>query len=146
MPNVAAALREEIARVSRKEIRKLTDTTRRAAIDHRRDIAELKRQIQELQRTVALLESKVLADIPSQVKPEDAEDVRFTAKGLRSSRKRLGLSAEDFGKLMGVSDQTVYNWERGRARPRKPQIATYAAVRSMGKREALARLEKMTAE
>ena len=56
-------------------------------------------------------------------------------------RKRLKLSAADFGKLVGVSGLTVYNWEHGKARPRKVRLAALVAAREMGRREALAKLE-----
>ena len=48
--------------------------------------------------------------------------VRFVAKGLKSQRDRLGLSAAEFGKLIGVSAQSVYNWEGGQTRPRDEQM------------------------
>lgn len=33
------------------------------------------------------------------------------------------MSAADYAKLVGVSPQTIYNWEKGKTRPRKEQIA-----------------------
>jgi DNA-binding transcriptional regulator YiaG len=110
---------------------------------YRKDIAEMKRQVSDLQRKVAVLENQALKDIQSQVQETDAEGVRFTAKGLRSQRKRLGLSAADYGRLVGVTGQTIYSWEQEASRPRKQQIAALAAVRNMSKREAQVRLEKM---
>ena len=74
---------------------------------------------------------------------DSAVRVRFTATGLRSQRKRLGLSAADYAQLVGVSAQSIYNWEREIARPRKEQIAVLAALRGMGKREAQARLRQL---
>jgi len=65
------------------------------------------------------------------------------AKGLRSQRARLGLSAADFGKLIGVSAQSIYNWESEKARPRAGQIARVAQLRLMGKREARGELSKL---
>jgi DNA-binding transcriptional regulator YiaG len=59
-----------------------------------------------------------------------------------AQRKRLALSAADFGKLIGVSGHTVYKWEHG-TRPRKAQLAAFAAVRKFGKTEANARLEQL---
>ncbi len=47
------------------------------------------------------------------------------------------------GALVGVSAQTIYNWEAGTTRPRAEQLAIIAAVRKMGKREVKARLEQM---
>ncbi len=69
--------------------------------------------------------------------------VRFVAKGLRSTRERLGLSQADFGKLVGVSAQSIYNWESEKARPRGAQIAKLAALRGIGKREAAERLNQL---
>ena len=80
---------------------------------------------------------------PSQTAEVDAEHVRFTAKGLRSQRKRLGLSAANYGKLIGVTGQTIYSWEGETSRPRKQQFAPIAALRHIGKREALARLAQL---
>ena len=74
-----------------------------------------------------------------------ATRVRFVAKGLRSQRSRLGLSAADFGKLLGVSAQSVYNWEHDVARPRAEQLSKLAALRTIGKREAGQRLKQSVA-
>jgi DNA-binding transcriptional regulator YiaG len=48
------------------------------------------------------------------------------------------------GALVGVSAQTVYNWEAGKSRPRQQQLAAIAAIRKLGKREAQARLASLT--
>jgi DNA-binding transcriptional regulator YiaG len=143
MPNIATVLKEEISRLARKEARGLTNALRKASAQHRRDIAELKRQASTLQRKVALLERQVPKDVSSHVTKADAQRVRFTAKGLRSQRTRLGLSAGDFGRLIGVTGQTVYSWEHETSRPRRQQVARIAALRHLGKREARARLEQL---
>ena len=54
--------------------------------------------------------------------------MRLVAKGLRSHRDHLGLSAEGLWKVLGVSAQSVYNWERGKARIRQDQIAKALAA------------------
>ena len=144
MPNIAAVLKEEIGRLARKEIRKETANLQKASSQYRRDIAALKRQVTELERKVALLEGPVLAAPPEPVEVEDDTSVRFTAKGLRSLRKRLGLSAADFALLADVTPQSIYNWEREKTRPRKPQILRLAALRGMGKKEARARVEQLS--
>jgi len=143
MPNIAAVLKEEISRLARKEVRKEINALRRASVQYRKDIAEMKRRISNLQRKVSPLEKQVLKTTPSQAAEVDGERVRFTAKGLRSQRERLGLSAGDYGKLIGVTDQTIYNWEHETARPRKQQVGAIASLRHVGKREAQARLERL---
>jgi len=143
MPNIAAVLKEEIVRLARKEIRRQTSVLRRASAQYRRDIAEMKRRVSDLQRKVTPLEKQVLKNVPSEVTEVDAQRVRFTARGLRSQRQRLGLSAADCGKFIGVTDQTIYNWEHEIARPRKEQLARIGSLRHMGKREAQARLGQL---
>ena len=66
----------------------------------------------------------------------------LSRRGLRAQRKRLGLSAADFGKLVGVSPQSIYNWEQEASRPREEQIAKLVALRALGKREARERVKE----
>jgi len=143
MPNIAVVLRDEIARLARKELRSQTEGLKKASAQYRRDIAALKRQVTELERQVSFLEELVLKKPPVSPVSKTAVRVRFTAKGLRAQRKRLGLSAADYAQLVGVSPQSIYNWEREITRPRKEQIVILAALRAMGKREAQARLRQL---
>jgi DNA-binding transcriptional regulator YiaG len=143
MPNIGAVLKEEIARLSRREIRKQVEPLRKAAATHRRDIAALKHQLVALQRyanALAKHSGRAERDASSSA-PEPP--LRFVAKGLRSLRTRLGLSAPNLAQLMCVSTQTIYNWEHKKANPRKEQLTKLAALRSLGKREAQARLEAL---
>jgi DNA-binding XRE family transcriptional regulator len=145
MPNIGSVLKEEIIRLSRKESRSQIDPTKKAAIRQRREVAELRRQVAQLTRQVGLLSRKTLG--ASVIVPPDGnhQPARFRAKGLRVQRERLGLSADDFGKLLGVSAQSIYNWEHEKARPRAEQLAKVAALRGIGKREAKARLDRLGA-
>jgi DNA-binding transcriptional regulator YiaG len=144
MPNIAAVLKEEIVRLARKEVRRQTNVLKKASAQYRKDIAQMKRRVSDLQRKVVPLEKQALKAVSSQVAQTEADRVRFTAKGLRSQRKRLGLSAENYGKLIGVTGQTIYSWEGETSRPRKSQLARIASLRHMGKREAQGRLEQLT--
>ena len=74
---------------------------------------------------------------------EELEGVRFSARSVKAQRARLKLSAKDYGKLVGVSGLTIYSWESGKTRPRQKQLAGLVAVRGLGKREALKKLEVM---
>lgn len=145
MPNVAVILRQEILRLARREARSQTRGLRKAAAQWRRDIAELKRQASKLQADVVRLVRQAPKDVLPKVSEADAEGVRFKAQGVTAQRKRLGLSAASYGRLAGVTAHTIYKWEHGAARPRKRQLAALASLRSLGKREARARLEKLGA-
>jgi DNA-binding XRE family transcriptional regulator len=47
------------------------------------------------------------------------------------------------GKLLGVSLQTIYHWEKGQSRPRASQLQGIAEMRKLGKRGAAARLAEV---
>jgi len=141
MSNFNSVLKGEIARVARKEIKTVADPLRMANANHRREIAELKRQVLALQKEIRSLSkaSRVYRPVAEDGQPK----TRFGAKGLKSLRARLGLSATDFGRLVGASGQSIYNWEAGKAVPRSSQQAALAWVRGLGKREAAKRLEAL---
>ena len=138
MPNIATALRDEIKRLSRQQSRSQVDPTRKATAIHRRDIAQLKRQVVQLERQVTLLMRHAPSTSSVSQPSVPGLKVRFVAKGLRSHRDRLGLSAEGLGKLLGVSAQSIYNWESGKACPRQDQIAKLIQLRKVGKRQVMA--------
>jgi DNA-binding transcriptional regulator YiaG len=143
MPNIGALLKEEIARVCRKEIRREVEPVRKTSATYRREIAALKRQVAALERQAAVLARRTAKAAPETTMADPDRPMRFVAKGLVSLRARLGLSAEDFGRLVGVSGQSIYNWEKGKTVPRKEQLTALASLRGIGKREAAARLEAL---
>ena len=141
MANLLSLLNERIRRTARREIRTQTQKTRRLTAQHRRDLAALKRQVAALARTVAFLEKQEQRRVASPPAPQEARGVRFSVRSVKAQRARLGLSAKDFGRLVGVAGLTIYSWESGKSRPRAKQLAGMAAVRRLGKREARQRLE-----
>jgi DNA-binding transcriptional regulator YiaG len=145
MPNIGSVLKEEIIRLSRKESRSQIDPTKKAAIRQRREVAELKRQVAQLARQVGLLSRKALGAPTVGPAADKGKPTRFNPKALRVHRERLALSADDFGRLLGVSAQSIYNWEHEKARPRAEQLAKVAALRGIGKREAKVRLDQLGA-
>jgi DNA-binding transcriptional regulator YiaG len=140
MPNIASVLKTEIARVARKEVRAHTETLKKAVTTHRAEIAALKRRTQALEQALRRVTRLSVKAAPAASSEEPAQGLRFVAKGFASTRQRLGLSAEDCGLLVGASGQSVYNWEKGSARPRAKHLPAIAALRGMGKKEAAARL------
>jgi DNA-binding transcriptional regulator YiaG len=145
MPNIAAVLKDEIARIARKEVRSQTADFKKASAQYRSHIAALRRRIDDLERQ--LKKAGKAPARPNGPAAQDAEDQgtarRFSAARLAAQRRKLGLSAADFATLLGVSGQSVYKWEHGEARPRARQLEAIAALRGIGKREAAARLAKL---
>ena len=145
MPNIASVLKEEIARIARKEARRETASLKKAANTYRSEIAALKRRAQMLEKALRRAlrgrsrETAVVADRGD----DEGQALRFRPKGLASLRERLGISARECGLLLGVSGQSIYLWEAGRARPSGKHLASIAALRKAGKREVAARLEAL---
>lgn len=144
MPNIAAVLKDEIARIARKEARAQTAEFKKASAQYRAHIAALRRRIEELERQ---LKRASKAAVAKGSEPDDDDDQsvsrRFSATRLAAQRRKLGLSAADFAALIGVSGQSVYKWEHGEARPRARQLEAIAALRGIGKREAATRLAQL---
>lgn len=148
MPNIAAVLKDEIARIARKEVRAQTEDLRKSTAQYRAHIAALRRRVDELERQLRRATKGAGRSAPPAADDDEASDGpqrRFSAKRLAAQRQKLGLSAADFATLLGVSGQSVYKWEHGEARPRAKQLEAIAALRGIGKREAAQRLEKMRA-
>lgn len=144
MPNIATLLKAEIARVARKEVRGELQSLKKATASYRTEIARLKRRAQALEQQVKRLgKSRGKAAAPQA--EETGPNLRFSAKGLAAQRRRLGLSAQACGALVGATGQSVYKWESGKIRPRARHLPAIAALRKMGKREAAARLEALAA-
>lgn len=141
MPNIASVLKEEITRLARKEIRQQIGPLKGANTELRRTVANLKKEVGSLRRAIRFLEGQEKRRLKAPAKASAAEGVRFSAAWVKKDRDRLGLSAKDYGKLVGVSGLTIYSWEKGKSRPRAKQLAGWAKVRGLGKRAALTRLE-----
>ncbi|OAK57062.1 XRE family transcriptional regulator [Variovorax paradoxus] len=144
MPNIASILKAEISRVARKEVRAEIETLKKASVHHRALIAALRRQVNALEkelRNVASSAGKraVVSDVDEAA--EAGPKRRFSPARLASHRSKLGLSAASYGKLVGVSGQTIYHWEQGKARPRAAQLERLASVREFGKQQAAERLQ-----
>ena len=141
MTNLASALKEEIRRLARKEIKAQTGATALAVARYRREIAKLKRQLRDQEKKLSFLEVQERKRLgQSEAAEEATQGVRFSARSVKAQRDRLGLSAADYAKLVGVSPLTIYNWEHGKSRPRQEQLASLVAIRGIGKREAMAKL------
>jgi DNA-binding transcriptional regulator YiaG len=140
MPNIASVLKDEIPRDARKEIRGETASLKKALSAYRTDLATLKHRAQALEQELKRARKSSPKASPASTGEPSSKSIRFSAKGLLSQRKRLGLSAEDCGLLVGASGQSVYNWQGGKSRPREMHLAAIAVLKSMGKKEVARRL------
>src|SRR3712207_640928 len=105
MPNIGSVLKEEIARVARKQQRTEIAQLKKSVASYRSQIAQLKRRMQALERQVGRLGKGGgrAAAASAQDDEDTGPSLRFSAKGLAAQRKRLGLSAASVAKILGVS-------------------------------------------
>ena len=141
MPNVASVLRSEISRLARKEVRQEVGPLKKTTAELRRSVSTLKKEVATLQRKVRALEKQEKRRLEVVPKEGTAKAIRFSPKWVKADRQRLGLSAKNYGALVGVSSLTIYSWESGKSKPRAERLAAWAEIRGIGKREAQRRLE-----
>lgn len=139
MAGLADALKSEIERVAEKQVKGQLKDLSSTVKDQEREIKNLQRQVSQLEKELAKGGSRRAAKAPSRSSAV-IPGRRFSPKGLASHRDKLGLSAADYGKLVGVSALSIYNWEQGKTRPRAAQLEKLIAVRDYGKKEAYAAL------
>jgi len=145
MSNVMSVLKAEISRLAKKEAKAVLKPVQKASINYRGLIAGLRKQVVSLQKEVAGL--KRATPSPDTVLANKTEpEGRFwmTGKGVRKLRKRLGLTQAVFGKLVGVTPNTVVLWERkdGKIGLRKASAGRLQEIRGKGKREVAEMLPK----
>ncbi|OWT58241.1 helix-turn-helix domain-containing protein [Candidimonas nitroreducens] len=143
MANIASLLKTEITRIARKEVRAELESLKKANSHHRALIAELRREIAALQKQLRQVGRERIA-VVNETKALNRK-YRFSATRLAAHRAKFGLSAADYGKLAGVSGNTIYLWERGKSRPKPEQVQQLGMLKSLSRKAALAQLEKINA-
>lgn len=147
MQNLSQALKAEIQRISRREIKTSFRPIRSSTVGLKKTVAELRRKVATLESENKRLLSfqKAEQEKLPQVSSEEAGKVRISSKSIHALRNKLGLSQDDFAKLIDVSGQAVYAMEHkeGRLRFRGNTLNKILAIKGIGKREAQKRLEEM---
>ena len=146
MPNIATVLKTEIARIARREVRSETLGLKKASAQFRSDIAALKRRILELEQAVKRLGKVSKPKLTQEAKEAKVPGIHFSAARLTAQRERLGLTAAELAKLLGVSYQSIHKWEREISSPRASQLALIATLTALGKKSAVARLAEIHAQ
>lgn len=140
MSTFANQLKAEISRLAKKEVRAEVQSLKKASTSYRSEIAALKRRVATLEALVKRQGKAAPKVTPEAGTEEEGTSLRFRMAGFANLRKKLGVSAAEMGKLLGVSAQSVYHWETGKSKPRKSQLQAIALARNMGKKDVAAKL------
>jgi DNA-binding transcriptional regulator YiaG len=145
MPNLAQTLKQEVARIARKEVRDDVAALRKAASAHRSEIAALKRSVRDLQAQLRATQRATARSAPVQLEvgasSRPGRKPAFNAERLKAKRQALGISQAQMAALLGISSLSQWKWESGQVTPRASKLVRYFEVMAMGKREAATRLE-----
>ena len=132
---LAGALKAEVRRLAAKEVQKGLRTVRNL----QRQIKKLRlaarahrRGLRAVERSFGRLESR----IPSGGRR--GRGARLSGEDIRALRARLGMTREQFARLLSVSPGSIFGWETGRTVPRGRSMARVLEVRKMGVRRARA--------
>ena len=147
MPTFSKLFQDEIRRLARKEIKPELDRMKQENTEMRRALASLKKQVLSVEKASrARRPHPAHAEQPAEAGKQDrpAGRARITSHTVRTMRQRLGLTQADVGRLVGVSGQSVYQWERrdGRLQLRHATREAIAQAKGMGVREARAKLQQ----
>jgi len=147
MSTFAQTIKDEIRRISRREVARALSNFRRDHIALKKRLAEQKRRISAIEKDNKELSKKQAAfgqdqRVEAHSEPE-AEHVAVYARGIKSLRRRLGLSQIDLATLVGMSRISIAHWEKksGKITIRKPEVRkTLTELKGMKKAEVAARL------
>jgi DNA-binding transcriptional regulator YiaG len=149
MSTLAQTIKDEIRRISRREIRLALSNFRRDHVALKKRLAEQKRRIFTLEKENKELSKKQAAfsqdqRVEAHSEPE-AEHVAVYARGIKSLRRRLGLSQINLATLVGMNRISIAHWEKksGKITIRKPEVRKMLTeLKGMKKAEVAARLGK----
>ncbi len=146
MPIYAKVFQDEVRRLARKEAKALVGKLQQDNAAAKHSIADLKRRVTALERANKRL--KKVADAQreeiAQEAVQKADRARISGKTIRTLRTKLSLTQAEFAKLLNVSPQSVYQWERRDDRLQLRAVTKEAVVKAktLGAREARDLLNK----
>ena len=144
MGRLETTLKEEILRLSKKQIRVLLGPhvaeVRRVG---KRRIGDLQTEVSRLkgERAKDKARSKVAAAVKS-VSSKKGTRARLSPGLIKKLRKRLNISQPELALLVDVSPAAVGFWETGKSSPRPDTKARLVALRSLGRRDVKRLLEE----
>ena len=147
MGKVENALREEIQRLARKEVRALLEKT----VD---DVRKLKARVRALEAELQAMKTakarqqarERIATAQREIASGEASRIRMSAGLIKKLRLRLKLSQPKFARILGVSNAAVGFWESGKANPRPEMRVKIAALRQAGRRDVMRLLAEKEAK
>jgi DNA-binding transcriptional regulator YiaG len=136
MGKMEDALRYEISRLARKEIRAACDPVAKDVRELKRAVRTLEKSVGDMQKKVEELYGQAIVEKAELAAPkEKVKKARMSPRLIKKLRQRKGLTQAQLAALVEVNPSSVTFWERGRSRPTGANFEALVALRDLGKRE-----------
>jgi len=144
MGKIESVVKEEIARLARKEIRA-------NVLPLKQEVTKLRLRVSQLEKTVAVLDRDASRMRKAEVEKlgklkadeDEVQSARINGKWVQTLRQRLNVSQNELASLMGISVSGVRTWEYDISKPRGKNRAALVALRKLGRRDVKRMLEEM---
>ena len=136
MGKLETAMKMEIVRLTKKEIRPVVTPLQREVRALSRQVKSLLAETHRLARLTAKLDKARLEQIGELSVPESKmKGARMSATLIRKLRNALGVTQQQLAMLVGVSAAAVQSWEQGIAKPAGNNKSALVALRGLGRRD-----------
>lgn len=144
MGKIESVMREEIARLSKREIRASVDPLRK-------EVTKLRSRVSQLEKTVAVLDREAEKMRKAEVErlgklkadEDEVKSARINGKWVQTLREKLNVSQTELASLLGISVSGVRTWEYDISKPRGKNRAALVALRKIGRRDVKRMLEEL---
>jgi DNA-binding transcriptional regulator YiaG len=130
---LAVTLEKEVARVTQNELK-------RALAALHAEVTALKRKVEAQERKLESVATQTNRRAAAAAAKAAEEGPPLDPTTIRAIRKRLGLSQANLAQVVSVTPVAVYFWEAGRTTPKGQRREALLELKSMGKKQAQARL------
>ncbi|MSR83979.1 MAG: XRE family transcriptional regulator [Candidatus Latescibacteria bacterium] len=135
MPDIAQVLKIEMRRLGRSEVLKEFQPLRDEVLELKEQLRDQRKRMGQLEKQLKQVRSPAPVPKLKAVGEESAGKARLGAASIKRHRLRLKLSQRELGVLLGVSTQTVVQWEAGRSAPRAQHRAKLVQLRHLSRKE-----------
>jgi len=143
MGKIESVMKQEIARLARREIRGTVNPLKK-------EVTRLRKLSSRLARTVAVLDREAQhrrrADLQRlgslKAAEEEVEGVRINGRWVKTLRRKINVSQSELAALAEISVSGVRAWEYDISKPRGRNRAALVALRKLGRREVKKMLEE----
>ena len=132
------AVRAEVLRLVRRELRQQLVPLAKAVRELRRTLSQTQKELAQLGKRVPKPEEAAPVSPTLDATEEEIAKFRMSADTIRVLRRRLGITQVELATLAGVTRRAVKLWERGATtRPRGKTRSAIVALRKLSREQAV---------